>query len=240
MTFEENSQKHLLITGSTIGIALAKTFAADDRVGTVTLTWRSREPEITSEKIITKQLDLTDEEAISGTFKTMERLDGVVNTVGFLHGEGLQPEKSISRVSTTAFLKSMETNTLPTLLLAKHARQLLKASPTGLFASISAKVGSIEDNRLGGWYSYRASKAALNMVLKTIAIEWSFALPQCTVSALHPGTVTSQLSEPFTQKSNRHLFTPEECASNLKKVLDNLTPQQSGRFWSWDGTEIPW
>jgi NAD(P)-dependent dehydrogenase (short-subunit alcohol dehydrogenase family) len=240
MAGKETLKKHLLITGSTIGIALAKAFAIDDQVASVTLTWRSRCPDITSDKITTKQLDLTDEEAVSSTFTHIERLDGVINAVGFLHGDGLQPEKSINRASSAAFFKNMETNTLPTMLLAKHSRRLLKDSPTGFFTSISAKVGSIEDNRLGGWYSYRASKAALNMVLKTLSIEWGFALPKCTVAALHPGTVISQLSEPFTRQGNGTLFTPEESASHLKKVLDNLTPQQSGRFWSWDGTEIPW
>ena len=240
MVLKHSPTKHLLITGSTIGNALAQAFAADDAVALITLTYRSRCPDITSKKIITRQLDVADEDAVHNTFKHLERLDGVINAVGFLHGEGFQPEKSISRASTKTFFKNMEANTLPTILLAKHSRNLLKDSPKGFFTSISAKVGSIEDNRLGGWYSYRASKAALNMVLKTLSIEWAFALPKCTVAALHPGTVVSQLSNPFTKQGNRKLFTPEDSASHLKKVLDNLTPQQSGRFWSWDGTEIPW
>ena len=185
-------------------------------------------------------MDLADEQAVSSTFKNLERLDGIINAAGFLHGDGLQPEKSIRRASSANFFKNMETNTLPTILMAKHSQRLLKDSPAGFFTSISAKVGSIEDNRLGGWYSYRASKAALNMVLKPLSIEWGFALPKCTVAALHPGTVVSQLSHPYTQQGNRKLFTSEESASHLKRVLDNLTPQQSGRFWSWDGTEIPW
>lgn len=240
MTLENSPKKHLLITGSTIGVALAHRFAQDDQVESVTLTWHSRPPETTSAKINTMQLDLTNDEAVHNTFKNFEKLDGVINAAGFLHGDGVQPEKSISRTNPTSFFKNMETNTLPTLLLAKHSRGLLKDSHAGFFASISAKVGSIEDNRLGGWYSYRASKAALNMVLKTLAIEWSFALPKCTVAALHPGTVISPLSRPFTNKTNKRLFSPEESASHLKTILDDLTPQQSGRFWSWDGTEIPW
>ena len=240
MIEKDTTKKHLLITGSTIGIALAEAFAADDQVASVTLTWRSHRPVVSSPKITTKQLDLTDEAAVSSTFKHLERLDGVINAVGFLHGHGLQPEKSISRASSATFFKNMEANTLPTVLLAKHSRHLLKGSPAAFFTSISAKVGSIEDNRLGGWYSYRASKAALNMILKTLSIEWSFALPKCPVAALHPGTVVSRLSEPFTKHGHRQIFSPEESASHLKKILDNLTPQQTGRFWSWDGTEIPW
>ena len=240
MSSNHSHRRHLLITGSTIGTALAHCFAQDDRVEKVTLTWHSRRPETTSAKISTTQMDLTDDEAVHHTLSNLETLDGVINAVGFLHGSGVQPEKSISRTNPSSLLKNMEINTLPTLLLAKHSRHLLKASQAGSFSSISAKVGSIEDNRLGGWYSYRASKAALNMVLKTLAIEWGFALPKCTVAALHPGTVVSPLSSPFTANSNKHLFSPDESASHLKSVLDNLTPQHSGRFWSWDGTEIPW
>jgi NAD(P)-dependent dehydrogenase (short-subunit alcohol dehydrogenase family) len=116
-------------------------------------------------------------------------------------------------------------------MLAKHARKALKDSERSWFASVSGRVGSIADNELGGWYSYRASKAALNMALKTLAIEWRFALPRCTVASLHPGTVKSPLSEPFTQRTApERLFTPEQSAEHLKKVLLDLTPAESGRF----------
>jgi len=240
MAKTEILHKHLLITGGTIGVALAQQFADDDNVESVTLTWHTRKPEVTSKKINTAQLDLSDEDAVSDLFGRLDKLDGIINSVGFLHGDDIGPEKSISRADPASFLRSMETNTLPTLLLAKHSCRLLKASHSSSFASLSAKVGSIEDNRLGGWYSYRASKAALNMVLKTLAIEWSFALPKCTVAALHPGTVVSPLSKPFTRDDATGLFSAEESATHLKAILDNLTPLQSGRFWSWDGTEIPW
>lgn len=236
----ETFDRHLLITGSTIGVALAEQFADDRDVESIMLTWHTRKPEVTSKKITLAQLDLSDEGAVSDLFAGLDKLDGVVNTVGFLHSDNIGPEKSISRADPASFFKSMEINTLPTLLLAKHARRLLKASQSSSFASLSAKVGSIEDNRLGGWYSYRASKAALNMVLKTLAIEWGFALPKCTVAALHPGTVVSPLSKPFSRDKSARLFSPEESATHLKAILDKLTPQQSGRFWSWDGSEIPW
>ena len=240
MAKTEILHKHLLITGGTIGVALAQQFADDDNVESVTLTWHTRKPDVASKKINTAQLDLSDEGAVSDLFGRLDKLDGIINSVGFLHGDDIGPEKSISRADPASFLRSMETNTLPTMLLAKHSRRLLKASHSSSFASLSAKVGSIEDNRLGGWYSYRASKAALNMVLKTLAIEWSFALPKCTVAALHPGTVVSPLSKPFTRDDATGLFSAEESATHLKAILDNLTPLQSGRFWSWDGTEIPW
>ncbi len=229
----------ILITGSTIGQALAEAFAESDDVTRVLYTYRNRKPDFNSSVIQAVQLDLTNEQAVSGLLTDLDRLDGVINTVGFLHDERHKPEKSISRFTPEGLIRSIELNTLPTALLAKHSRTLLKKSPASFFATVSAKVGSIEDNRLGGWYSYRASKAALNMMLKTLAIEWQFAIPTCTVAALHPGTVESPLSEPFTGR-NHEVKSPEACAANLKAILDELSPDRTGRFWSWDGSELPW
>ena len=118
---------------------------------------------------------------------------------------------------------------------------LLKASRTPRFVSLSARVGSIGDNRLGGWYAYRASKAALNMLLKTLAIEWRRSMPTLVCAALHPGTVATALSDPFVSGRNvRQLFTPKESAGHLLNVLNDLTPDDSGGFYAWDGQEIPW
>jgi NAD(P)-dependent dehydrogenase (short-subunit alcohol dehydrogenase family) len=238
--------KHLLISGGAIAEALAKTYAGQTDVERVTLTWHRRVPRIDHPAIALRQLDLTDEGAVAGLVGSLPQLDGVINCAGFLHGkgpEGIQsgPEKSIAHVSSEQLLKSIELNTLPTLLLAKHTRLLLRKSPSAYFAAISARVGSIEENALGGWYSYRASKAALNMVLKTLSIEWQRALPRCSVAALHPGTVASRLSAPFTGSvPDGKLFTPEQSAAYIAAVIEGLTPEITGRFWSWDGTELPW
>lgn len=244
----------LLITGSTIGAALARLYSDDESVGRIIYTFHSKAPDFTfgdlgsgglgsgdpaAEKIEPVQLDLTSEDQVAQTIKELEHLDGVINTVGILHNDLHQPEKSIRRFKPEGLALSIERNLLPTMLLAKHSTPLLKKSPAGMFAAISAKVGSIEDNRLGGWYSYRASKAALNMTLKTLAIEWQFALPNCSVAALHPGTVASPLSEPFS-KNAAHVMSPEESAGHLKKILDDLSPKTSGRFWAWNGDELPW
>jgi len=108
-------------------------------------------------------------------------------------------------------------------------------------AVISAKVGSIQDNRLGGWYSYRASKAALNMAIKTISLEWQYKVPNCCVAALHPGTTDTQLSAPFQANvAIKKLFSADQTAALLIDVIDNLNSKNSGRFWNWDGKEIPW
>ena len=235
----ENPGRKILITGSTIGAELARAYAADSTVGTVVYTYRTREPTFSSSKIMCVSMDLTCERQVEDFMSQIDRLDGVLNTVGLLHEEAMQPEKSISRVSAKQLMRSLEINTLPTLLLAKHSRRVLRRSQGAFFATISAKVGSIEDNRLGGWYSYRATKAALNMAIKTLAIEWRLALPKCTVAALHPGTVASPLSKPFTRNKN-HVLLPEESAVHLKKILDGLRPEDTGRFWAWNGEELPW
>jgi NAD(P)-dependent dehydrogenase (short-subunit alcohol dehydrogenase family) len=228
-----------LITGSSIGRALAEQYASAPEVGQVIYTWRSKEPTFGSPKVKPLQVDLTSELDIENLVGNLDKLDGIINATGFLHDEKHKPEKAIARFTPEGLVRSIELNTLPTALLAKHARKLLKASPSSTFATISAKVGSIEDNRLGGWYSYRASKAALNMMLKTLAIEWRIALPHCSVAALHPGTVESPLSRPFTGR-HHNVMTPEESAGHLKQILDGLNPDKTGRFWSWDGSELPW
>jgi NAD(P)-dependent dehydrogenase (short-subunit alcohol dehydrogenase family) len=186
-------------------------------------------------------MDACVESEVESALDRLGPLDGIINTIGLLHDGSVKPEKSISRLDTAGFDKTLTVNVLPTLLLAKYGRKALRDSQQAWFATLSARVGSISDNQLGGWYSYRASKAALNMALKSLAIEWRIALPRCTVASLHPGTVGSPLSAPFTRRTEpERVFTPAQSASYLKEVLHKLSPVQSGRFWSWDGTEIPW
>jgi NAD(P)-dependent dehydrogenase (short-subunit alcohol dehydrogenase family) len=130
---------------------------------------------------------------------------------------------------------------LPSLLLAKHLHGKFRHGRPAIFATVSAKVGSIEDNRLGGWVSYRASKAALNMCLKTLAIEWQRTLPNVAVTALHPGTTDTALSRPFQRNVPREqLFTPKRSVSGLLNVLDNLKPSQTGQFFAFDGERLAW
>jgi len=236
-----SNSRVLLITGSTIGNALAHALAEDENVSRIWLSWRSSAPEITSEKIKCFQMDACVESEVASALDRLGPLDGSINTIGLLHDGSVKPEKSISRLDTAGFDKTLTVNVLPTLLLAKYGRKALRDSQQAWFATLSARVGSISDNQLGGWYSYRASKAALNMALKSLAIEWRIALPRCTVASLHPGTVGSPLSAPFTRRTEpERVFTPAQSASYLKEVLHKLSPVQSGRFWSWDGTEIPW
>lgn len=187
------------------------------------------------------QVDASDEQSVADWVQSIGRIDWLINCVGMLHTSTEGPEKSISAFSPEHFQNSMAINCLPTLLLAKYARLALKDSPCGVFASVSARVGSISDNRLGGWYSYRASKAALNMVLKCLAIEWARNTPDVRVTALHPGTTDTRLSKPFQQNvPEQKLFSAEKTASLLIRQLESLHAHPSGRFIAYDGEEIPW
>ncbi len=169
-------------------------------------------------------------------------LDHVINTAGVLHDEqGMRPERRLADVDPQAMLRAFSTNAMAALLLAQAAEPLLRKSKRPLFASLSARVGSIGDNRLGGWYSYRASKAALNMLLKTLSIEWSRGAQPITCVALHPGTVRTGLSAPFVKGSgDARVFSPAESANCLLDVLDSLTPAHTGNFYAWDGQPVPW
>ncbi|MDA0674262.1 MAG: SDR family NAD(P)-dependent oxidoreductase [Cyanobacteria bacterium] len=234
-----------------IGLAFVRALLADDRVAQVYATYR--QPQTAAgllalqphPKLTCVVMDATDEGQIAAAIaqiqQSSDRLDWLINCVGFLHDATHQPEKSLRQISAEQLLTYFQVNTIPTTLLAKHALPLLKASPTSLLATLSAKVGSISDNRLGGWYGYRASKAALNMVLKTIAIEYSRKSPRTIVAALHPGTTDTQLSQPFQRNvPPEKLFAPERTVDQLLAVMAGLTIADSGEFFSWDGSRLPW
>jgi NAD(P)-dependent dehydrogenase (short-subunit alcohol dehydrogenase family) len=169
------------------------------------------------------------------------RVHLLINTVGMLHGSRQQPEKRVRDVRPEALLHSFAINAVLLPLLAQSFGSLLRHDEPAVLASLSARVGSIEDNGLGGWYSYRASKAAHNMLLRTLAREWRVSHRNATVVALHPGTVDSRLSRPFLSSGYRNkVLTPGECADSLLGVIDSLGPEQSGSFYDWQGKPVPW
>lgn len=193
------------------------------------------------DRIAWQRLDIRDPGAIAAWSSRFGQVDWLLNCAGYLHGEAGGPEKNIRSLEVDFLLENLRVNTLPTLLLAKHFSAPLKKSGSPILATISARVGSIEDNRLGGWYSYRISKAALNMALKTLSIEWQHSHPRGCVAALHPGTNDTRMSKPFQAGVNpQQLFNPEYTASRLVKLLSQLDPGQSGNFWTWDGARLPW
>ena len=192
-------------------------------------------------------LDVTVEASIAQASAVVaiatDRLHLVVNCAGILHGDAaaLVPEKRLADVRPEALAASFAVNACGPLLVAKHFERLLAHRDRAVFASISARVGSIGDNRLGGWYAYRGAKAAQNMFTKTLAIEWARSRRNVTCVALHPGTTDTGLSRPFQANvAPDKLFSPERTVHQLLEVIDRLTPADTGRFYAWDGSEIPW
>ena len=163
------------------------------------------------------------------------------NCSGRLHGPGLQPEKRLQQVDRSQLEQQFGINATAPNLLAKAIEPLLQRDQPFHFASLSARVGSIGDNRTGGWYGYRAAKAAQNQLLRCLSIEWARRWPLATVSLLHPGTTDTDLSRPFQSfVAADKLFSPERAARQLVEVLLQQTPEQSGAFLAWDGQSIDW
>ena len=165
--------------------------------------------------------------------------DLVFVATGILHKDELMPEKSMRDMSAEKLQQLYYVNATVPALIAKHFVPFLNKSSKAVFAALSARVGSISDNRLGGWYSYRASKAALNMLIKNIAIETTRKNKQAIIVGLHPGTVDSRLSKPFQKNvPDGKLFTPEFSAEKLLKVIQELSPSDTGKCFAWDGQEV--
>lgn len=166
-------------------------------------------------------------------------LDLVVVASGVLHEGDITPEKSLRDLSAEKFHRLYEANAIVPALTAKYFLPVLNREKRAIFAALSARSGSISDNELGGWYAYRAAKAALNMIVKNAAIEIGRRNKQAIIVALHPGTVDSELSSPFKNNiAKDKLFTPEYSVQRMMEVLQMLTPAQSGGLFSWEGEEI--
>jgi len=236
-----------------IGLGFVDRLLADPTVAQVFATYRNpdkaralREREAAAGgKLHCLPMELTDEEQIRAGIAKLSaatnRLHLAVNCAGLLHDEAIQPEKSLRQLDSDRLLHYFATNSIPIALLGKHLLPLLKHDERSIFASITAKVGSIGDNRIGGWYGYRASKAAGNMFVRTLAIEYRRRSPRTIVVALHPGTTDTPLSKPF--QSNvppEKLFSVEYAVAKMQAVIDGLDSDDSGEFFSWDGSRLPW
>ena len=166
-------------------------------------------------------------------------IDLAIVATGFLHNDKISPEKSLRELSAEKFLKLYSANAITPALIAKYFLPKLNRNTISIFAAISARIGSISDNQLGGWYGYRASKAALNMIIKNASIEIKRNNKNAIIVGLHPGTVDSNLSRPFQAKvPDGKLFTPSYSCEKLLEVLKSLSPDNSGKCFAWDGTEI--
>ncbi|NJM76371.1 MAG: SDR family NAD(P)-dependent oxidoreductase [Acaryochloridaceae cyanobacterium RU_4_10] len=246
---------HALVLGATqgIGLGFVRRLLQDPAIASISATYRT--PEAAGELLALAQkhperlqclaLDITQESEISETLTiiqtTTPKLHWVINCVGLLHDETMQPEKSLQQLNTDRLLRYFQVNSIGAVLLAKHLVSLLKHSDRSIFATLSAKVGSIGDNQLGGWYGYRASKAALNMFMKTAAIEYSRKCPNTIIALLHPGTTDTRLSKPFQRNVPlEKLFSTERTVEQLWTVLNQLELSDSGQFFSWDGSRLTW
>lgn len=194
------------------------------------------------QNVIHHQVDLQDELALEQLAKKItqeHKLNYVFVATGTLHSDSVQPEKSLRHLSASSLEYLFSVNTILPAIIAKHFIPKLTKNDKSIFAVLSARVGSISDNGLGGWYAYRASKSALNMIIKTASIEIKRSNKQAVIIGLHPGTVDSQLSKPFQKNvPPEKLFTAEFSAKSLINVTDQLTPDDSGKCFDWAGIEI--
>jgi uncharacterized flavoprotein (TIGR03862 family) len=225
-----------VVIGATggIGAAVCHLLQGDAGVGQVLALSRSSDP----------RLDLTDEatiEAAAARAAELSNLRLVFVATGLLHdGDDVQPEKALRHLAPDAMARNFAVNTMGPALVLKHFQPLLPRDGKAVFAAISARVGSISDNRIGGWYSYRASKAALNMMLKCAAIEIGRTRKHQIMLGLHPGTVDTGLSKPFQSNvPDGKLFSAEQSAGYMLDAIEGASPDQSGSVIDWDGKTVP-
>jgi NAD(P)-dependent dehydrogenase (short-subunit alcohol dehydrogenase family) len=225
-----------------IGRAVAHRLQADRRYGCVVALSRRRPEGWPGSDWIAA--DILDESSLAtAASRIAERgvLTRIVVATGRLHGPGLAPEKSMRALSLDSLATLFAVNAAGPALVAKHLLPLTPRDRPSLFTALSARVGSIGDNHLGGWYAYRTSKAALNMLIRTLAIEHRRTRPFGVCVALHPGTVDTGLSAPFQSGVPQgKLFSPNQAAASLLRVMDGLGPDANGGFYAWDGAPIPW
>jgi NAD(P)-dependent dehydrogenase (short-subunit alcohol dehydrogenase family) len=221
-----------------LGRAFVEQLVADPRCARVHAGTRNSHAQ-DHPKVVPFSFDLTNPASLEAAAEAIGATDLVIIATGVLHDETLAPEKSMRALNPAQMNLAFAINAAGP---AQIARLLLPAMPRDrrtLFAALSARVGSISDNRLGGWHSYRASKAALNMLIRCLAIEQARSHPQAVCVALHPGTVDTGLSKPFQAGVKPdQLFAPAKAAGHLLAVLDALAPSQSGRLFAWDGKEL--
>ena len=228
-------QLKIAIFGSSgaIGSALCKKYIEQDNVESV-YCFSRKKTHINHEKAYCFPLNYLDEVDLSNVSSQINSsFDIILISIGAL----LNPEKSIRDLTIEKFNSMISANTLPTLLIGKYFLPKLNKNKISKFASLSARVGSISDNFLGGWYSYRASKSALNMIIKNFAIEINRTNKNSIIFGLHPGTVTSKLSDPF-KNNNKNYFTPETSANYLYDVIENKTKDDNGKIFDWNNQEI--
>ena len=239
--------------GGGLGAAIVNILASRPDIGHLFVSARRMDDhphlkrlEANDPRITAVELELLDESSIERAAQrvsaTTDRLHLLLTTAGLLHEPGgMQPERALAHVDPENLMRAFAVNATGPLLMAKHFLPLLRHPDRAVVGTVSARVGSISDNRRGGWYAYRASKAAQNMITKTLSIELANRAPNVIVAALHPGTVDTPLSKPFQRNvPPKQLFSAERAAAHMLDVIASLSPKDTGGFFAWDGSPIPW
>jgi NAD(P)-dependent dehydrogenase (short-subunit alcohol dehydrogenase family) len=252
------ASRDALVVGASrgVGLALAEALAAGEPGGALRrlfVTHRGeRIPDVLIAlgdasrcEVVPLSCDLACDEDVTGLGRKLAAADArlamTIHAAGILHEDGLMPEKALRQVDRRAMRRVFDINTFAPLLVARAVLPCVPRQGPSHFAALSAMVGSIGDNRIGGWYSYRASKAALNQLLKTLAIEAKRTHPELCVTSIHPGTTDTDLSRPFQGNvPDGKLYTPAQSARRILDVVLAGMPEDSGRFMNWNGEPIPW
>ena len=249
---ESQTLQNIAIFGASgaIGSAFVNKLANKNSKATIFAFSRSAK-KFEYKNVHSHSFDITDEKSIETAIAIASAkapLDLALLTTSLLHknlsennkSKSLGPEKALIDLSVEKLKHLFEINTIGPALIAKHALPQMRKDQPSIFAALSARVSSISDNHLGGWYGYRSSKAALNMIIKTASIEMKRRNKNLVVIGLHPGTVDSDLSKPFQRNTPKEkLFTPDHSVTKLLEVLEERKPDDTGKLFAWDGQEIP-
>jgi NAD(P)-dependent dehydrogenase (short-subunit alcohol dehydrogenase family) len=234
--------KNILVIGAGhgLGLAIAKECQSRYPQAKVVTTYRLREKAegLFSSGIEGHQINPLLEGEVKAFCGKLDSIDFVINCVGMLARKELGPEKSLRDIDVDHLTEVFQVNSFVTPLWAKHLKHKFSKETPSVFASLSAMVGSIGENEIGGWYGYRASKTALNMFLKTISIEFERSRLKTSVVAIHPGTTKTELSEDFLKGVQHKIWEPSGAAQNILNVLESCPNEGTGLFKNWDGRAI--
>ena len=236
-----------------IGLAFARALVEDYRYDRIIATCRCpgsadalrRLADEHERRIDIVRMDVTDEASVAAAAMQIEKEVQCVSMVlccaGILHTDSFGPERRLDDINPSTLHAVFAVNAFGPLLIAKHFSRLFDRKARTVLVNLSARVGSIGDNRLGGWYSYRAAKAALNMFTRNLSIELKRKHQGIICVAMHPGTVDTKLSRPFQRSvPKQKIFSADQAVAFLLEVIDGLGPDENGRFYAWDGSEITW
>ena len=234
-------KKNILIAGASgaIGKEFTRFYSDDPNVEKI-VTLSRKVIESRDEKIQSIEIDYSKEETFKNLDKIveLESISSIIIATGILHTDQIKPEKSINGINFESLKDVFQVNVFGPILLVKNLLPLIKKSQGVKIVFLTARVGSISDNELGGWYSYRSSKSALNMMISNLSIELQRANKEHIVIGIHPGTVKSHLSEPFLRHVKHNIFSPRESVELMSQVISNISQKDSGKCFDFSGKVI--